>query len=276
MFLSAWNGAGFKGNDSIGYVVRVVPQDWSYEAGPDFEEVTSEALVALIASESAKIRSFAQIELLQRDDAGKARTALKSQIDDAKLSLDARAASLFTLAQLIENPMELLGYAEDDALREFALRAATDRLPALEGADLPLEPFVSALNDGTDRQQVAAAVALGRLGNVDAANTDLVSGQRAETNVPIQALYLLNSEFVKARAKELGILAMEASEKPGEEISWLYQTMLGRPPDPVESERALAFLTDLSGGSEDPEILAVACGELAHVIVASAEFFYLD
>ncbi|MEM9281358.1 MAG: DUF1549 domain-containing protein [Verrucomicrobiota bacterium] len=110
----------------------------------------------------------------------------------------------------------------------------------------------------------------------DAANPDLVSGQRAETTVPTQALYLLNSDFVRTQAKALGEAALKASEKPGQEVDWLYQTLLGRSPNPVERDRSLGFIADLSGGSEAPEPIAIACGELAHVLIASAEFFYLD
>ncbi len=169
MFLSAWDGAGFKGNDSKGYVVRVVPKSWSYQPGPDFGKASVAELSALIASASAKIRSFAQIELLERDDAEKAELLLKKQIRNTSLSLEARVASLYTLAQLTENPSDLLAFTNDNSLVEFALRAATDRLPAIEDADLPLEPFIAALHDGSPRQKVASAVALGRLGNPEAA-----------------------------------------------------------------------------------------------------------
>lgn len=35
-------------------------------------------------------------------------------------------------------------------------------------------------------------------------------------------------------------------------------------------------MADLSGGSESPEDLKIACGHLAHVLLASTEFLYLD
>lgn len=110
----------------------------------------------------------------------------------------------------------------------------------------------------------------------DAANPDLVSGQRSQTTVPTQALYLLNSEFIHARSAVLGKMAMDAADKPGSEVEWLYQTLLGRAPNPVESQRAMGLIADLSGGAEEKAALEVACGHLAHVLLASTEFLYLE
>lgn len=78
-------------------------------------------------------------------------------------------AALFTFSQIETDPKIILALGEDDALREFALRAATDRMPRLKGVTLPLSPFVSTLKNGTPRQRAAAAVALGRLGQPEAA-----------------------------------------------------------------------------------------------------------
>ena len=52
-------------------------------------------------------------------------------------------------------------------MAEHALRALADRKTQLSG--IPLEPFVQALKDSNPRVQVAAAVALGRLGEKAAA-----------------------------------------------------------------------------------------------------------
>lgn len=110
----------------------------------------------------------------------------------------------------------------------------------------------------------------------DAANPDLVSGRRPQTTVPTQALYLLNSDFMHEQSAVLGKMALDAAEAPGAEVDYLYQTLLGRAPNPVESQRALGLIADLSGGSEDPAHLQEACGHLAHVLMASTEFLYLD
>ncbi len=169
MFLSAWDGAGFKGDESKGYVVRLVPNGWKYQAAPDFSQVDLTTLTRLLASDSAKVRSYAQMAILERDNKSDALANLNKLIANTSLSLEIRVAALFTYAQIETDPAALLAYAKDDALSEFALRVATDRLPRLTGSNLPLEPFVTALNDGTPRQKAAAAIALGRLGNQEAA-----------------------------------------------------------------------------------------------------------
>jgi len=110
----------------------------------------------------------------------------------------------------------------------------------------------------------------------DAANPDLVSGMRTGTTVPTQALYLLNSEFLHTQSAAIGKMAMAASKLPGEEVDWLYLTLLGRSPHPVELQRALGLIADLSGGSEDRADIEIACGHLAHLLLASTEFLYLD
>lgn len=110
----------------------------------------------------------------------------------------------------------------------------------------------------------------------DGANPDFVSGQRNETTVPTQALYLLNSEFLQEQAAAIGKLAAGQGGLAGTEVDWLYQTLLGRTPNPVERERALGLIADLSGGSEDPKLLEEATGHLAHLLLASTEFLYLE
>lgn len=110
----------------------------------------------------------------------------------------------------------------------------------------------------------------------DAANPDLVSGDRVQTTVPTQALYLLNSDFVQDQAMALGKLAVENSDRPAPAVEWLYATVLGRLPNAIETQRSLDFIAALGGSSQDREQQVVACGHLAHVLLASTEFLYLD
>lgn len=113
----------------------------------------------------------------------------------------------------------------------------------------------------------------------DGANPDLVSGSRAQTTVPTQALYLLNSEFIYEHAMNLGSLAVNQDEGPSDPshaVTWLYQTLLGRAPNSTETQRALDLIADLSNDNQDQQAIAAACGHLAHVLLASTEFLYLD
>ena len=51
---------------------------------------------------------------------------------------------------------------------------------------------------------------------------------------------------------------------------------MGREPNPVERQQAFGFLAGISGGSEDPGDLEAAYAHLAHVMLASTEFLFLN
>ncbi len=170
MFVGAWDGAGYKGDPGKGYVSRIVPKNWTHRAFPDLEKLKLPELVALLSSPSATTRFYAQRELLARPaEVAAAKIAVTDVVRDAALSPAVRVAALFTLAQLDADPRAMLPFASDNVLREFALRAAADRLPRLKNTAVPTAPFVLALENGTPRERAAAAVALGRIGKSDAA-----------------------------------------------------------------------------------------------------------
>lgn len=102
----------------------------------------------------------------------------------------------------------------------------------------------------------------------DAANPEVTVGERTPTTVPTQALYLLNSEVLQAQARELGAGAYLFDDPDA--VTHLYRRLLGRPPHPAERERAVTFVRD--GGADREQALA----DLAHVLLASTEFLFLD
>ncbi len=116
----------------------------------------------------------------------------------------------------------------------------------------------------------------GELALFDGANPDLVTGRRNDTTVPTQALYLLNSAFLLKEAKAVAKSAMKPGALPGTEVDQLYRTLLGRTPNPVERERAMGLVADLSGGGEELSQVEEAVGHLAHLLMASTEFLYLE
>lgn len=168
LYLSAWDGAGYSGDSSKGFVVRVVPKSWKYRAFPDTKDASISELQTLLESPSAVARLAAQQELLQRsgEDARKAAWELAM---DKSLPLYARVAGIYTYAQAagadgVENLARLT--SEED-VREFALRALADRKRFVK--DVPMEPFIEGLKDSSARVRIAAAVGLGRLGRPQAA-----------------------------------------------------------------------------------------------------------
>ncbi|MGY4385324.1 putative heme-binding domain-containing protein [Pedobacter sp. UYP24] len=167
LYLSAWDGAGYSGSPDKGFIVRAVPKGWKYKAFPDLKKASIKALVTLIKSNSAVARVNAQQELLTRT----AKDAIKASWEiaaDKTIPLYSRVAGIFAYAQLtgeagITNLVKLS--AEND-VKEFALRALADRKPTVK--NVPIAPFLAALNDPSARIQAAATIALGRLGNPEA------------------------------------------------------------------------------------------------------------
>ena len=169
LYLSAWDGAGYEGDSSKGFVIRVVPTNWQYKKFPDVKSASVADLVALLKTDGAVARLTAQQELLTRDmnDVTKATWEL---ITDKTKPLYARVAGIFTYAQAagktgIKNLEQL---TNDGDIKEFALRALADRKPLVN--DVSLNPFIDALkSQSSARVQAAAIIGLGRLGKTEAA-----------------------------------------------------------------------------------------------------------
>ena len=113
----------------------------------------------------------------------------------------------------------------------------------------------------------------------DFADPDLVVGKRPVTNVPAQALLLMNSPFVMDSAQRTAQRLLEdESQNAHAFVDAVYRTVLSRPPTEIEQQRAIAFL------GVEPDGLISAAGDDAqkkaarfiHVLLASTEFRMLD
>ncbi|MBO9153618.1 c-type cytochrome [Chitinophaga sp. GCM10012297] len=177
LFLSAWDGAGYSGSPSKGYVIRAVPENWAYKAFPDLAKVSVEELAQLLSSASAVARLNASQELVSRNNAQAASAAL-AVASDATLPLYARVAGIYTYAQATgaEGIPALTALTKDAAVKEHALRALTDRKAILAGVSEDL--FLESLKDSSARVRAAAIIGLGRLGREEAAQALL------QTKVP--------------------------------------------------------------------------------------------
>ena len=105
----------------------------------------------------------------------------------------------------------------------------------------------------------------------DVANPDLVSGNRAATTVPTQALYLMNNDFFLAQAKAIAKVA--AQEKDADaRIKHLYEKILNRPAGYLDLKRAREFLDAFNSKTQPEEALS----HFAHLLLVSTEFLFLD
>ena len=165
LFIGSWSNSGFSGGNG-GYVARVVPKDWKYKEFPDLGKRNAVDLCNLLASPSAKTRLHAQQEILRREESSREVLAVAV---DKRLAPRARVAAIYTLKQLLgaKSHPDLLKLADDPAVAEHAIRALADRRTQVAG--LPQAPFTKALRSQNPRVQVAAAVALGRIGDKSAA-----------------------------------------------------------------------------------------------------------
>lgn len=76
----------------------------------------------------------------------------------------------------------------------------------------------------------------------DPVEQTLVTGSRDATTVPGQALFLLNSSFVRRQSLNLAERVLKLDEKDDARIASAYRLILGRAPTDKEIERAKAFL----------------------------------
>jgi hypothetical protein len=105
----------------------------------------------------------------------------------------------------------------------------------------------------------------------DAANPNLVTGDRDVTNVPLQALYLMNGPFVQAQATALAArVTQEAGTTPEARLHRAWELCFHRLPTAAEQALALNFLQTAPGTPE--EVLRAFCQSL----LASAEFRMAD
>lgn len=136
-----------------------------------------------------------------------------------------------------------------------------------------LDKRVPADLDGSTHRSVYLPILRDRLPEVlelfNFAEPSLVTGNREQTNVPLQALYLMNSPFVSARAKALAERLEGESPTPKAQIHRAYLLCFGRLPLDKEEERGLEFL---SQGNDDSRRFRSYC----QALLCTAEFRNLD
>ncbi|OYW18298.1 MAG: hypothetical protein B7Z55_10875, partial [Planctomycetales bacterium 12-60-4] len=91
-----------------------------------------------------------------------------------------------------------------------------------------------------------------------------IAGKRAETAVPTQALFLLNSDIVRARATEVAKQFANSEANAGARLEILWLRILSRPISSTERDDAVKFLESMPADK--------AWIELSHALLSSNEF----
>jgi putative heme-binding domain-containing protein len=182
LFVASWRGgeASVYLGPTIGFVARVVPKGYAARPLPNLRAASLRELVELLEDQSAKLRLAAQRELLSRDDRAESAAALLALARRDRAPLAGRAAAIFTLKQIAGAGAHqpLLQLAAHSEVREFALRALTDRRGELAG--LEARPLIEALADRSPRVRAQAVISLARLGDAAAAPAILPLTARPE------------------------------------------------------------------------------------------------
>jgi putative membrane-bound dehydrogenase-like protein len=189
LYVASWWGgeASVHVGPHVGFVTRVTPKEIHSEAMPDLRKARIDELVQLLAAPQSVRRLHAQGEILRRGEGAEITQKLVALASKAEAPLEGRVAAIFTLKQVggAASHPSLLKLAADPAVREFALKALTDRKSQLEG--LGKQPFVDALGDASPRVRAQALISLGRLNDVSAA-TDIIplTSRPAGSTIPTQ------------------------------------------------------------------------------------------
>ena len=193
LYVASWyNGeASVHVGPNVGFVARVTPQNLATEPFPDLKAATPEELTRYLSSTQSVTRLHSQGEFLARGIDCESTECLMELAADETAPLEGRVAAILTLKQLDgkDSHAALVEMTEDPALREFTLRALTDRTTETEGLDL--KPFVDALSDASPRVRAQALISLGRLNNPAAAHNILPltvreQGSAMPTKQPLQ------------------------------------------------------------------------------------------
>jgi hypothetical protein len=155
---------------------------------------------------------------------------------------------------------------EFEALRDSLLRVAGRLDPRLGGRSAPLtdDNVRRAVYGYTDRFRIPAL-----LRNFDVANPDQSIARRGETTHPLQALFFLNSPFVRAQAEGVNrqpeiaeLLDVRAR------VTAIYRRILVRLPEAAETDLALNYLGPTPTDSQ--------WTQFAQALLLSNEFLYCD
>lgn len=213
LYVADWRNGGFSytADKKVGMVQQIIAPNEKAASYVDVTKAKDAELPALLTSRSAVQRLEAQREIIARGKKPEFAKAILAIAKDSKQPLYGRVAAIFTLKQTFgkESNKPLLELVGDDSVREFALRAVTDRLSELDG--VPAKPYVDALKDKHPRVALQALIGLSRLKAKDTSAAILAASAawpRDESKLEKGEHYRLPHTAVKALAELKDIPAL--------------------------------------------------------------------
>jgi hypothetical protein len=119
------------------------------------------------------------------------------------------------------------------------------------------------------------------LGLFDGPDTNTTTDVRGSSMVPLQALFLMNSDFMRETASAFAGRVCRETSDPANRIGRAYLLAYSRPADPHEIERARGYVkrftqTAVEAGLDPKQADEKAWTSLARTLLVSNEFFYID
>jgi hypothetical protein len=223
--------------------------------------------------------------------------SIKQLVREMVLSRTYRQASTFDQTGFLEDPDNRLLWRMPkkrlpaESIRDAMLAVSGElNLERPEGSlvakvigDRPisligLDKRVPADLDGSVHRSVYLPIIRDRLPEVldlfNFAEPSLVTGQREITNVPLQALYLMNSPFITARAEALANRLEQEEPETKTRIELAFRLCFGREPMEAEQTRSLEFLK--APNTDDDTSGHAKLVSFCQALLCTAEFRNLD
>ncbi len=221
--------------------------------------------------------------------------SIKQMIRYIVLSRTYQMSSYADASAVAADPKNLLWHhrppkrLEGEAIRD-ALLSLSGRLDAtLFGESVPIHltsfmdgrgrPKESGPLDGAGRRSIYTAVRRNFLSpSMLAFDTPVpfsTMGRRNVSNVPAQALILMNDPMVVAQARHWARLVLDAHEDWESRVRWMYESAFARKPSDQELASVKAYLESHQATSSSSEPDIDAWSDFAHALINTKEFIFL-
>ena len=279
IYLADWRNGGFKysgDGKAVGKVEIVTVDGATHTPFPDLRKLSDELLVKGIISPSAVARLETQQEILARGVKPAFAPALEAIIGNRENHLHCRVAAIFTYKQLLGSKSHpfLAGATADATIREFALRALTDRKSQLD--KVPAQPFLDGLKDSNPRVQRQAMIGLARLGNAAYAPAILAAaatfendpsklkkGEKFEQNESYVLPHIAVQCLIELKATDACLTALQT---PGQETTALLALQQ------LHSDKTVDGLLAITSGTKNPSLRFGALSALARLMHKEKEW----